>query len=282
MKKELEESLIYSYFEKKDRISGEEILSFCDEKQINMFILYLLMKEWKTEAEQLKSPYFDFNSKEVKSALTTFMNTLSKNVSIHKNDFQPLLHKAINYTFQLVENPESFVVSNKLDSEILEIKRYIQYHMPYFDGDISYDVENKTEEVLIKLNLQTAVIKEGVDSTEIDQDIPVIHEKLAASGEKQSIHETLNEGVEQKETRTSIKIDNIKKAITINQQFSFVSKLFNGDTEQYKIAITRLENCESLVEAEEYLNSSVNGTENLKELEELNLLIQQKFNFTEE
>jgi hypothetical protein len=40
------------------------------------------------------------------------------------------------------------------------------------------------------------------------------------------------------------KIDDLKKSITMNQRFQFARELFNGDSEQYEITISSLNNCE--------------------------------------
>lgn len=40
------------------------------------------------------------------------------------------------------------------------------------------------------------------------------------------------------------KIDDLKKSITMNQRFQFARELFNGDSEQYEITISALNNCE--------------------------------------
>lgn len=41
------------------------------------------------------------------------------------------------------------------------------------------------------------------------------------------------------------KIDDLKKSITMNQRFQFARELFNGDSEQYEITISALNNCDS-------------------------------------
>jgi hypothetical protein len=40
------------------------------------------------------------------------------------------------------------------------------------------------------------------------------------------------------------KIDDLKKSITMNQRFQFARELFSGDSEQYEITISSLNNCE--------------------------------------
>src|SRR5689334_9328591 len=76
-------------------INGQQILSFCQIEQVNLFILQLLFDKWKEETSKLESPFFDFQNEQVKKALTTFMNVLSQHILVKKEDFSPLLLQAI-------------------------------------------------------------------------------------------------------------------------------------------------------------------------------------------
>jgi len=63
---------------------------------------------------------------------------------------------------------------------------------------------------------------------------------------------SLNDILSQNQNTTTIlnqleksKIDDLKKSITMNQRFQFARELFNGDSEQYEITISALNNCEA-------------------------------------
>lgn len=268
-KQSLKTKLIDSFFESKNNISGKDIINFCDEKQINMFVIFLLLKEWKVNMDSLKSPYFDFNNSEVKEALSTYMNTISKHILIQKNDFDTLLTKAIDYTFQLAENPESFIVSNRLENDLQELNKYVQYHKPYFEGDKDYEVENKLNEVKSKFdnvlgfteNEESIDKKVVFDETEVKESKPLV--ELYEDEEPELI---LN------------KIESIKNTISINQKFIFINELFNGNSEQYNQTIERLENCEGFNEADNIM-LELNFDDSVKEAsDQLSLLIKQKYN----
>ncbi len=100
--------LINKLFSDKKLISGKEIMSEIPVKQVGLFVLFNLFKAWKKEMSQLKSPYFDFENKEVKLKLTEFMNLLSKNISVAKSDFEPLLGKAVEDALLLIISPLEF------------------------------------------------------------------------------------------------------------------------------------------------------------------------------
>ena len=73
---ETAKELSSKFFHDKLAIEGGSIINFCSLKQVNFFVLKNLFEEWKKETAKLKSPYFDFESSDVKSALEDFMEKL--------------------------------------------------------------------------------------------------------------------------------------------------------------------------------------------------------------
>lgn len=100
--------LTASFFASKDKISGPEILKLSDIQQINLFVIRELLNAWKLESQKLHSPYFDYAAAPVAEALTRFQNLLSNHIAISRENFQPLLKKAVSKTLYLVLNPYDF------------------------------------------------------------------------------------------------------------------------------------------------------------------------------
>jgi hypothetical protein len=125
------EKVVKSYFSGKDRISGSEILSFCDIKQVNLFIIKELFKSWKEEQKKIKSPYFNYDNEEVKEAWENLMNLLSKNISIDQAHFQPLVKKAVSQTLLAIFDPYDFfsmIITGKNNKlEIASFREEIKY-----------------------------------------------------------------------------------------------------------------------------------------------------------
>ncbi|MDL5049215.1 hypothetical protein QQ054_24685 [Oscillatoria amoena NRMC-F 0135] len=96
------EKILKKFFADKNRITGQEILVFSDVQQVNLFIIRDLFKAWKEETKKLKSPFFDYEKPEVKAALETFMNVLSKNIAIDRTHFAPLVKKAVSQTLLVI------------------------------------------------------------------------------------------------------------------------------------------------------------------------------------
>ncbi len=97
-----------SFFKSKDKIRGEDIKHLVDIQQINLFVIKNLFEEWQKETDKLKSPYFDYSSQQVTEAMATFMNVLSRNISIDKKAFEPLLVRAVEESVLLIFSPYDF------------------------------------------------------------------------------------------------------------------------------------------------------------------------------
>ncbi len=102
------EKVLKTFFSSKDKITGPEILSLSNIQQINLFVVRDLFKSWKEETRKLKSPYFNYESPEVKEAFESLMDTLSNNIAINKDNFSPLFKNAVNQTLMAVFDPYDF------------------------------------------------------------------------------------------------------------------------------------------------------------------------------
>lgn len=102
------EKILKSFFQKKEMITGTEILGFSNIQQVNLLIIKELFTTWKEEQKKLRSPYFDYDKEEVKEALENLMNVLSQNILISQQHFAPLVRKAVNQTLLVVFDPYDF------------------------------------------------------------------------------------------------------------------------------------------------------------------------------
>ncbi len=121
------------FFNQQSSIGGKEILGISEIKQLNMLVIKNLYDKWQEENRRLKSPFFDYEEPEVKEALATLMNTLSRNISVKKDAFQNLLSKATYDTIQLALKPEEYFenqLRNLPDFKLTE--RWIQDNGKYF------------------------------------------------------------------------------------------------------------------------------------------------------
>ena len=92
-------------------IEGEEILKFCDIKQVNLLVIKLLFEKWQEETQKLRNPYFDYSRQDVQKALNNFMNILSQHISIRKDDFYVLVYEATKDALILALDPHLFFIN---------------------------------------------------------------------------------------------------------------------------------------------------------------------------
>lgn len=115
------EKLIRNHFLTHETITGEQILQFCGINQVNLFIVRELFKAWKEEMRKLRSPFFDYENQVVKDALEEFMAILSRHIVITRQNFTPLVKKAVSQALLVIFDPYDYYaitisgVNNKLD-----------------------------------------------------------------------------------------------------------------------------------------------------------------------
>lgn len=125
------EKILKSFFQKKEKISGSEILGFSNIQQVNLLIVKELFNSWKEEQKKLRSPYFDYEKEEVKEALENLMNVLSQNILIAQQHFAPLVKKAVSQTLLVVFDPYDFysmlITGNENQLTIGTLREEIKY-----------------------------------------------------------------------------------------------------------------------------------------------------------
>ena len=137
--------LMQNFFNKKDQIKGSEILNFCSVQQVNYFILKALFENWRAEFDKLRSPYFDYSSREVLEASKQFMNVLSKNILVKEADFHPLVEESIYKTVLLIFSPYEYYLQeiNKPNFQKIsvldlhDIRKYIKINSNLLQAYIS-------------------------------------------------------------------------------------------------------------------------------------------------
>lgn len=277
-----------SFFAKKEKISGSEILHLCEIEQVNLFVMRELLAAWKQEAQKYKSPYFDYEAAPVKVAFTQFQNILSNNISIARNHFMPLLQKGVSLTIYLVLDPYDFYsdLLEKHGKELLDVSALA--------SDIKYlkinrsPLEKLTQTLLAKKKSTVPgteafalldQLLEEVNFTPEDVDpyiqqlskiLPLNTDKLFEVPTKMEPnvhlhqlnikeHVRLNTAGQQESKATLVDslqmTTQLKDRLTINQKFMFTKMLFNGDFDAFSKAIAHLDSLSTLDQATSHLNA---------------------------
>jgi len=299
--------VVASFFSQSQKITGPEILKLCSIQQVNMFVLRELLGAWQHEGQKLHSPYFDYSAREVKDELVKLQNILSNHISINRENFQPLLKKAVSQTIYLIIDPYDFF------SDVLDRKGNGHVRGSDLKNDIKYLKINKAPLEMLVRRLQEKgldlisgkeafgmldQILEEVNFTPEDVDgyvrefskvVPLKPELLYEAKQQPSIRKGIApEPV--KKVKTPVipegkslvdsyqKIMSIKDSLTINQKFMFTKILFKGDFEIFSAAIERLDRLDSMEQAMKFFSENYQEWDReSEEYEEFIELVGKKF-----
>jgi len=79
-------TILNEVYKDQDTISGAGLLKLTPVRQVNLGVLNRLFEAWRKNAQEFRSPYFDFTNEEVKQALDDFMNTASQHIAVKRAD----------------------------------------------------------------------------------------------------------------------------------------------------------------------------------------------------
>lgn len=294
------------FFKDNQNISGEEIKNLTPIKQVNLFVIKGLFETWQQEVSKLDSPYFDYSAESVQRSIESFMNVLSQNISIKRENFEPLLIKATEESILIIFSPFDFYVHFTDHSEgevsldnLGKIGRYIRVNQNIFNALLAkiqiakldkIDVKKYGEllnEVLHEIATGPEDIDEYFDAfNEIE---PLFENDIYGEVSNNTIPTepmteetaTINE-IHTSESPTIAdtqkKITNIKSGLSINQRFMFQNSLFNGEDALMDETLDHVDECGSKKEAMAYLLEKFpHWNIEAEEYEELVELIDRKF-----
>ncbi len=168
-------------------------------------------------------------------------------------------HKA----FEKIANAESVdSITAELDVEDEAVIPVVEEKEEETFFDLTAEEDNSTNDAETDMLFDFTEAVEDVKITETK----VVDEKVVKESSSKSINEkfegknSLNDvfkNTKKNSLADKLKfspIDNLKSHININQKFSFVSNLFNGDNDNYNQAIEKLNNFQSSDDARVFLN----------------------------
>jgi len=298
-----------SFFSKKDKITGPEVLKLSAVHQVNLFVIRELLRAWQYEGQKLRSPYFDYSAPEVKEEMERFQNILSNHILISKENFQPLLRKAVNQTLFLIIDPYDFF-SDTLDKQgsshvrLADLRneiRYLKINKPPLERLVQKMEEKKLDlitgkeafglldQILEEVNFTPEDIEGYI--AEFGKIVPLKVEDLY---EKKAVEPVVERKVvvqpvvvikkaEAPSPKPTIvdnfkKISSIKDSLTINQKFMFTKMLFKGDFEIFSQAVDKLDRLDNINQAMRYFDENYpEWDKESEEYEEFIELVQKRF-----
>lgn len=295
-------------FAEKKRVSGAELKALCDVDQVNFFVLRELLGAWRAELTKLKSPFFEYDHREVKDALDEFMRILSNHIAVNRGDFQPLLERAVSKTILIVLAPYDFFSTlvegeeNKLEIRNLkEDLRYLKINRAPLVRLLEKLDEKKVttmpgneafallDQILEEVNFNPDDVEPFIEKLSAVEpfDVASFYEqkapvRQAPAKEKKQSPATINEKLKKEAAHTLAddfqKIPRIKDKLTINQKFMFTKVLFKGDFDSFSKTVEMIDRLENLTAAMKYLdNLESNWDRESDEYAEFMELVEKRF-----
>jgi hypothetical protein len=127
-------------------LDGPGLLTFTPVRQLNLLVLRQLLGRWQQETQQLRSPYFNFEAEPVRTALTQFMNVLSRHIRLDRAALEPLLAQAAADALLLATDPaqafERLLLPSASDdtdepvplTQLRDSLRYLDQDKEYYQG----------------------------------------------------------------------------------------------------------------------------------------------------
>lgn len=259
-------------YQEKSTVSGSELLNLPVE-QVGLFILNSIYGTWQSEAEKLRSPYFDYEAEEVQGAMKKLMNVLSKNISVTRADLEPLMEESVKNVILLSISPYTFfknlVEGLATAADFAAINRFIRINSGLAE-EIEKSIESNdhsnlvdqfdqifqaidfspddTQPVFIKLS-ETNPTSESVfyltmeaEDEEDDEEVTVQNSENTLNDQfVGSNYETVADQLKQHQAPKG----SIKSMLSINQKFMFINDLFNDNQEDFNKVVDFIESCDT-------------------------------------
>ncbi len=288
------ESVSAEFFKNRSTITGHQILNLTEIRQINLFIISKILDQWNVESSKLRSEYFNYDKPEVKKALNDFMNTLSQNIEIEKNIFEPLMVQSTEEAILLICSPYEFYIELVKKRDPVSVKdlkafsKFVKINRDLFlsfvnqmekGGKDIYQLDeamellnhlfenttNSPEEIEPYIKKLSKVIEfpmgeiygtDGVTEN-ISKEIKQEQKTQNSKIEYKTLNDHLaNENITVLAGIQKKKIDSIKNHLSINQKFIFINQLFDGNSNDFNSVINFLDGCSSQGEAMDFIHNN--------------------------
>jgi len=273
-------NLLHEPFTRFNSISGQQILEMPGVKQVNLLVIYQIFENWGKEAKRLKSPYFNYESADVKEAMNTLMNRLSHHIDVKKEDAIKLYEKSVVDALLLVITPYDFFSAHLQRAENISVdelkmfSRYIKINQLLFNGLLDKIKKENTATVGRERALE--LLNEAVEELEgTPDDIDTVlqsfskvtsvtlNQFLSTEGDtnENSSNElssesffSLNDQFSQPQnTLVNIHVNQKRKSFTesmaLHHRYMFVKNLFHENEEAFLQAVGEIEQSSSYANA---------------------------------
>lgn len=269
-------------YQGKSTVNGADLLDL-PVPQVGLFALNLIYSRWQSEAENLKSPYFDYEAAEVKAAMKKLMNVLSKNIAISRENLEPLLQESVRDVLLITLSPylyfKNLVNGLSNGNEFSDLSRFIKinsglamkiekslesnghtsmaerFDQIFNEIDITPDdskpVFEKLSETHPAAETSFYLTMDVEEDEEDEEDSPGAENTLNDSFIG-SNYETVADKLKQHQSTKG----SIKSMLSINQKFMFINDLFNDNQEDFNKVVEFIESCDTREAAMSFINNN--------------------------
>ncbi|MDX2287162.1 MAG: hypothetical protein NW241_23565 [Bacteroidia bacterium] len=150
---QISDRLMNEQFIQGGMVHGEALKNFTSHPQVNKFLVFQVFQVWETQLSKLRHPFFQTDHPDVQDAIQTLRNLVSRHIAIPRDEFQPLLARAVYNHLRLILDPrgslEAFFFSQKDEISATVYQRYAQF-FSYMDF-----VVNSIQKFMEKNQMQT-------------------------------------------------------------------------------------------------------------------------------
>ena len=203
-------------------LRGNDIIELTSSKQLNLFILKNIYDAWNKNFEKNKIIYFNYENKEILSAVTSLKNILSNHIEVDIKNLKGLIKKSIIELIEYMFYPKHFIKKDIL-KEIKLAGESINRRSKFF-------IDNKK----VFYNLIESSKEKDLNSTEMSQII---------SSYSFEINQEL---IEEIEFLLDCKSEELKKIIIEPVNYK---ELFDCSENDYKEIVTRAKRKNSFQDA---------------------------------
>jgi hypothetical protein len=281
-------------YRQKETLNGHELLKLTPIRKINQHIVGRLSAHWNGQIQTFNSPYFDFNSDEVKSALEHFSNVVSQHISLRKDHLQPWLQDVVEKTLAPLAS-----VSALSEAEEEMVRQFSTIHpLEIAKPEPTFPVatpaktisffqlidEEKEEEPAASVSARAEAMSAAAQPAAKPAEKPVAQPATARPEPLNARFQVDVPGgaADVAYGSVRIKLENIGQSISLAQRFMFVGQLFKGDFDAFSQSIGALDSAENFTAAHQLITDTLAPTYgwDLKSeaVGELVSLVKRKFN----
>jgi hypothetical protein len=133
---QISERLSQTHFFEQGTVRGDQLRQFSPNAQVNNFLLFQVFQAWELQLAKLSHPFFNLEHPEIAATIQTLKNQISQHIEIRREDFIPVLQRAVFNNLKLILDPAQFLSGFFFSQkEKLSLEAYRRFALFFSDMD---------------------------------------------------------------------------------------------------------------------------------------------------